>query len=85
MALGGVVGLGTHAAWSLVDALPLGARTNFLWWTAAALVATIVTLDPQPEAGWWSTDRLFPAGFNAGLSTGEKRGWMIDGRHLCTN
>lgn len=36
--LGGTLGLATHAAWSLVDALPLGARTNFLWWTVAALV-----------------------------------------------
>ncbi len=38
--LGGTVGLATHAAWSLVDVLPLGARSGFLWWAVAGLVIT---------------------------------------------
>jgi putative inorganic carbon (HCO3(-)) transporter len=41
IALGGVVGLIAHGAWSLVDSLPLGARTSFLWWLMVALVLTI--------------------------------------------
>ena len=48
--LGGIVGLATHAAWSLVDALPLGARTSFLWWTMLALVVTIVIRDAASSA-----------------------------------
>jgi len=42
IALGGIVGLGAHTLWSLVDALPLGARTNFLWWTVVAVVIAVV-------------------------------------------
>jgi O-antigen ligase len=37
---GGLMGLATHLLWSFVDVLPLGARTNFLWWTVVALVVT---------------------------------------------
>jgi putative inorganic carbon (HCO3(-)) transporter len=36
--LGATTGLATHAAWSVIDALPLGARTNFLWWAMLAMV-----------------------------------------------
>jgi O-antigen ligase len=36
--LGAITGLATHAAWSVIDALPLGARTNFLWWAMLAMV-----------------------------------------------
>jgi O-antigen ligase len=42
--LGGIVGLATHALWSFVDALPLGARTNVHWWAMAALLATTSNL-----------------------------------------
>ena len=42
VALGGVVGLAAHALWGMVDVVPLGARTNFAWWTVAALVITVV-------------------------------------------
>ncbi|MDX9833422.1 MAG: O-antigen ligase family protein [Anaerolineae bacterium] len=48
--LGGTLGLATHAAWSLVDALPLGARTNFLWWAVAALVVVGIVREQREGA-----------------------------------
>lgn len=38
VALGAVCGLLVHALWGLIDALPLGSRTQFLWWAVVGLV-----------------------------------------------
>ena len=68
--LGGVAGLATHAAWSMLDVLPLGARTNFMWWTVAACVITVVIgqhwgtqqdPDPEKQALEPQSDRQVPA------------------------
>jgi putative inorganic carbon (HCO3(-)) transporter len=48
-ALGGIVGLATHATWSTLDALPLGARTNVLWWVVLALVITVVIREDRQK------------------------------------
>jgi len=38
VALGAVCGLLVHALWGLIDALPLGSRTQFLWWVMVGLI-----------------------------------------------
>jgi putative inorganic carbon (HCO3(-)) transporter len=55
--LGSIAGLAIHAAWSVLDALPLGARTNFLWWTVLAMAVASIVRDkdwnqPEPIAAW---------------------------------
>ncbi len=42
MALAGVTGVVIHAIWGFADAIALGAKQSFLWWSMLALVATVV-------------------------------------------
>lgn len=48
VALGAACGLWVHALWGLIDALPLGSRTQFLWWAMVGLV--LVTYRDFTEA-----------------------------------
>jgi putative inorganic carbon (HCO3(-)) transporter len=57
VALAAATGLVIHAIWGFADAIALGARQSFLWWSMLALVATAAIQDrrssenqPYPEA-----------------------------------
>ncbi len=51
MALAGVTGVVIHAIWGFADAIALGAKQSFLWWSMLALVATIVIRDRRADKG----------------------------------
>jgi putative inorganic carbon (HCO3(-)) transporter len=45
IALASVTGVAVHAIWGFADAVALGAKQSFLWWSVLALVVTIAILD----------------------------------------
>lgn len=45
VALAGVIGVVIHTIWGFADAIALGAKQSFLWWSMLALVATAVIHD----------------------------------------
>jgi putative inorganic carbon (HCO3(-)) transporter len=51
VALSGVTGIVIHAAWGFADAIALGAKQGFLWWSMLALVATVAIQDRQTGTG----------------------------------
>jgi putative inorganic carbon (HCO3(-)) transporter len=51
VALAGVTGIVIHAMWGFADAIALGAKQSFLWWSMLALVATVVIQDTHNNRG----------------------------------
>jgi len=49
MALASVTGVVIYAIWGFADAIALGAKQSFLWWSVLALVATIVIQDRRAD------------------------------------
>jgi putative inorganic carbon (HCO3(-)) transporter len=45
IALGGLTGLAVQALWGLTDAVALGAKQSFLWWTMLALISSVAVLE----------------------------------------
>jgi hypothetical protein len=59
LALASVTAVAIHAIWGIADAIALGAKQGFLWWSVLALVATIaihVRRDYPEEAGFPSLE-----------------------------
>ena len=51
MALAGVTGIVIHTIWGFADAIALGAKQSFLWWSVLALVATVVIHNRRGDRG----------------------------------
>ena len=51
VALAGVIGIVIHSLWGFADAIALGAKQSFLWWSMLALVATVVIQDRRAGKG----------------------------------
>jgi putative inorganic carbon (HCO3(-)) transporter len=51
IALGATTGVLTHSLWGMVDSLPLGSRTHFLWWSVIATVLTAARFVKDADDG----------------------------------